>query len=257
MNDVKLEHRVFVVDESPYCLWGWGDLRALNLAFLEGIEPTYFQYLAEVHTRDTTREEEQKAAIALRTAYSQGLETLFALLGATVQAPGCAIGWVTKYTNRDLDNLVRKIHERKPILSIFRASALSWDTIAETIHSQLALEDKEKEAKIKAGYGRLWMRHAHDFIDRTNSQEYNSIKHGFRVKPGGFWMSIGAEEKPGVRAPKEKMTLLGKSDYGSSFWIPEALATNKKLRHHFRLNRQFKNWNPVDLAFGLHLLLFR
>ena len=86
MNDKKLEHRIFVEDEKPYCFWGWGELKDLTLEFLDSIDPTYFQYIAKVHTENTTEKEEQKAAIALRTAYSQGLEALFALLRATVQS---------------------------------------------------------------------------------------------------------------------------------------------------------------------------
>lgn len=256
MNNAKLEHRIFVVDKIPHCLWYWGDIRKLNLEFIERVEPGYFQYLAEIHTTDKADEEEQPAAIALRTAYSHGLETLFALLGAAVQAPKCVIGWMTKYRNSDLNRLVKRIQERRPLLSIFIESTLSWDAIAKTIHSYLVLDDKEKESRVVGGYKKLWANFAGDFLDTANSQEYNSIKHGLRARPGGFWVSIGAEESPGVPAPKEKMALLGQSDYGSSFWTSELLSKNKKLQHHFGLNKQFKNWNPLDLAYGLHLLAF-
>jgi len=49
------------------------------------------------------------AAIALRMAYSQGLETLFAFLGAAVQAPDCVVGYLLRYENRDLNSLIDKI----------------------------------------------------------------------------------------------------------------------------------------------------
>jgi len=42
----------------------------------------------------------------------------------------------------------------------------------------------------------------------------------------------------------------GQSDYGSSFLVKEKLLNHK---HHFRLVKHHRNWDPEDLTWGLHL----
>jgi len=115
----------FAVGETPYCVWEW-DLTERNLEFIEGLKPELFAYLAEVHNRELTGEQPQLAALALRALYSQGLETLFALLMATVQAPDCIVGWLPKYTLTQLRDLVRKISTTQSIFSKLPLHALSW-----------------------------------------------------------------------------------------------------------------------------------
>jgi hypothetical protein len=112
----QLQYSCFAIDETPYCVWDW-DVAGQNLRFLESLDPGYFEHLAKIHGELLEGEEKQYAATALRAAYSHGLETLFALLGATVQAPDCAVGWLLKYQNRELNEVVRKIHNRQSILS--------------------------------------------------------------------------------------------------------------------------------------------
>jgi len=69
-----------------------------------------------MHSELLEGDQKQYAAATLRIAYSQGLETLFALLCAVVQAPDCVIGWFLKYRNSELFELVRKIREGQIIL---------------------------------------------------------------------------------------------------------------------------------------------
>ena len=98
----------FVVDETPYCLWD-ADIRQRNLDFLDSIDPGYSN-IADLHGQSLDGQEKQYAAAALRVAYSQGLETLFALLCAAIQAPDCVEGWLTKYQNSELESVVKKIN---------------------------------------------------------------------------------------------------------------------------------------------------
>jgi hypothetical protein len=63
------------------------------------VDPTYFDYVGRVNAEVLGTDEEQHAAMAIRTAYHHGLETLFALMFAAIQAPtawsgGCSVtGW--------------------------------------------------------------------------------------------------------------------------------------------------------------------
>jgi len=115
------------------------------------------------------------------------------------------------------------------------------------------LDDKEKESSIKSSFAQLWARLAGQLLDQDFRQEYNSIKHGLRVRPGGFYLAFGAESTPGVPAPREARRLVGHSDYGSSFWTTEKIAEPKR---HIQLRRHSRNWSPEDMANGMLLISF-
>jgi hypothetical protein len=251
-NTLDLQYSFFLVDERPFCLWDI-DLKKRNLQFLESLDPSYFEYVANLHIQnisedDARNKESQHAALAMRTSYSQALETLFALISAFIQAPRCIAAWINLYQNHELRNVIDKIHNRKPLLSQIKFELLSWSSIAEIVFQRLVFEDKEKEAAIKNGFAQLWSRFASDFLDKEFTREYNSIKHGLRVRSGGFSFAMGPQSKPG--APAEKMTLLGKSDFGSGYLTDDKIGD---LKHHVQLKRHNRNWHPEDLGWGLHM----
>lgn len=248
-----MQYSKFVVDIAPYCVWEW-DLAERDLEFINSIDPKYFLYLADVHARALENDaSDQHAALALRTAYVHALETFFALLFATIQAPDCIVGWLHKYQIRDLRNLIEKIDRRQPVFSKLRIDPFTWQGIASAVLSPLSLEDKEKEQRIKQRYGELWQRLAREFRDEATSKEYNSIKHGLRVKAGGFTLAIGLEDTPGVPAPRERMRSMGGSEFGASYFVPERIGDHTL---HFRVRRYSRNWRPERFVYGLHLLSF-
>ena len=73
----SIQNVSFLVDETPCCLWDT-DIRQRNLDFLDSIDPGYFEHIADLHGESLEGDEKQYAATALRVAYFQGLETLFA-----------------------------------------------------------------------------------------------------------------------------------------------------------------------------------
>lgn len=245
-----MQYSKFAVDEKAFCMWEW-DLHERNLAFINNIDPAYFEYVANTH-RDAMKIDEQRqhAALSLRTAYSHGLETFFALLFATIQAPDCVIGWLHKYDIGDLRSLIEKVNKWQPIHSKLKIKPITWDVISNTVHESLSLEDKAKEEQIKVRYAREWGRLAADLSDVKMGLEYNSIKHGFRVKSGGFRLAVGLAGESG--AAPEKMHLLGDSEFGSSFFIPEKIDTANKL--NFRAKRHSINWKPEKLFYDLFFI---
>src|SRR5262249_30177507 len=88
MNNVR-----FAINEEPHCIWGY-DLHDRNEEFLRSLDPRFFEYAAKSYQALSEGEDSMRAAMALRSAYSHGLETMFALLCAVVQAPDCVYGWV-------------------------------------------------------------------------------------------------------------------------------------------------------------------
>lgn len=254
MTTEQFDAYKFMIGEKPFCYWNWG-LKEKTRQFLETVDTEYFAYIADSHNNTLNDEKNNlRAALAIRTAYAQALEAFFAFLCAAIQAPYGIPVWLAKYQNKDLDNLVRKISHHEPIYSSRGHIALSWLQIVAIVHENLILSDKEKEQMVKSAFADLWARFAQDFTNDKASKEYNSIKHGFRVKAGGFTLALGLEETPGTPAPLDKMHLIGTSTFGSSFPIVDSISQDKDYKHHVYIKRCSINWDPEDMLYGLHII---
>jgi hypothetical protein len=240
----------FVVDETPYACWDW-DLPKKNLDFLDGIDADYFEYVAKANASSLDGEDKHRAALSLRLTYSQGLETLFALLCSAVQAPQCTIGWMLSYKIEELQHLVQKITQGSTVYSRLNIKRITWDSLAECIHCGLRYE-QEKVTWIQEGFGTLWLRFAGEFTNTKIMQEYNSAKHGLRTRLGGFSISIGKEQTFGVPPPPEQMQSLGGSTFGTSFFTAQRIIDDQRLNFHPR--NLSRNWDPEDLLHALILI---
>ena len=281
----ELQARIFAVGTDPYCVWDW-NLDDRNVEYLESLDPDYFDYVGRAnrpHLDAEDREECRRAATAIRTAYHHGLESFFALLFATLQAPWCVVGWMQVYSPAGLRDMVRaadpglwgKDEQRDGVLA-FRdkllpylwlrpRSFVRWEGTSRAVHR---LDVGEPETvKIQDLFGGLWHRFAEDLVNDTFVSEYNSIKHGLRTGSGGFYMLIGPESPSGDPPPPEAMHSLGDSEHGSSFFTPRTFVArpgekDKKARpghgrnrnSHFRIRRQALNWEPRGLCEALTLI---
>ncbi len=249
-----MQYSMIVIDNTPYCFWDW-DLKDKNLNFIKGFDSTYFEYLGAIHSSvidsaDSDNNEKQYASIAIRNAYSHALETFFALIGAMLQAPDYIPGWLNKYKTRELYSLIKKIHRHQKFRKKIKLNEYSWKGISEIVH-QFQFEDESKTKEIKDNFTSFWQRLANDFLNEEFQSEYNSIKHGYRAKPGGFRIAIGPQTDINTPAPPEKMQSLGGSDYGSSFFIEEYPAGDKK---NIRLRNKSRNWLPKNFINALNLI---
>jgi len=246
-----MQYSKFTVDETPWCAWEW-DLGKQNLNFIEGVDPHYFTYLARSYANSPDEEQEHRADLALRAAYSHGLETFFAFLFAALQAPDCVIGWVHRYEIYNLKSLLEKVNHRQQINIKVDIESVSWKSIANTLLLfSLEDKDKDKETRLKQKFATLWRKFADDFLEPSFTPEYNSIKHGFRAKSGGIRVAFGRESEPGVAAPPQNMHLWGESEFGSTFFTVEPL---DKSKHNFRLLRHSRGWQLERFYIGLHLI---
>lgn len=239
----------FVINETPYCFWSLDPI-GQDLEFLNKTDPRYFEHVADLHSEALEGDQKQYAAAAVRIAYSQGLETLFAFLCAVAQAPDCVLGWFLRYQNRDLKEVVRKISNKEPIYTKLRCKRVTWSVISEVVFSKVQTGDDEKNKAIRDNFACLWRRFASDFLNKHHELEYNSIKHGLRARLGGFYLALGAEDTPGVSAPPEQMRVVGSSEFGSSFFFPEKLHDAR----NFTVSHQSLNWNPENFLYGLKLI---
>jgi hypothetical protein len=240
----------FAIDSRPFCVWDV-DHASRSTEFLRTVDPNYFTYLARLHIKEMECNDRHEAALGLRIAYSHGLETLFAFLCACIQAPDCVFGWLSKYRTEELYSVVDAISKGRSVLSKLNLQPVTWEGLGLMIHAGLKMPDKEKETQVKAGFGRLWRRFARDFLDKGSQTEYNSMKHGLRVGPGGLTIAAGEETAPGIPCPPEKMAVVGSSEFGSTFLVLAPLPDSKT---NFRLIRRFPNWCPSNLFFGLNFI---
>ena len=239
----------FLIDERPHVFIH--DAGA-NLRFLQSIDRDYWGYQSAAHLPGLDSEDEdhrKRAAAALRVAYSQGLETLFALLAALLQCPTFPLGWLLRYKNSDLRSVVRKINANEPFPSFLRAG-VSWHAVAAIVHEGMG---EPKQQELADDYGTLWKGLAREFAEDHFEPEYNSLKHGMRASVGGFSVSIGLQSEPGVRAPQEKMQAIGGAEYGSTFLMPPRRLPGGKLTYELSQNVSI-GWSPRGFASALELI---
>ena len=189
-------------------------------------------------------------ALAIRTQYGQCLETHQALLFAAVQAPHCVFAWMNSYNGADLAWLTRSLRDGVPISSIFGNEKISLpNLVTNGFLSSLQISDKLKEAAIKGHYVE-WFRFCCDvFVDASWRSEYNAAKHGLRLSSGGFSLSIGFEDIPGVPAPPERMRSVMSSKFGSSTVRLERASANVSVAVTETIG-----WDLETLVAGIRLM---
>jgi hypothetical protein len=191
---VTLESVRFAVLERPICVWD-PHLAALNQRFLAGLDPDFFlHHCPSAGPPENDQRTALRDAITLRIAFGMGLESLFALLGATIQAPDCIFGWLSQYRNDELVELVRRINTAQPVLALSPFKPATWENVARVLLLPVATKSAERHAQIAARFASAWQIFAATFIDPQRSMEYNSLKHSFRVNPAGFNVEITHED---------------------------------------------------------------
>lgn len=190
----------------------------------------------------------------IRALYGQALETFFAMLFATLQAPYCVVGWLQKYNRRDLLELINIVTENREF-KLFKVFLKQnrWECISETINL-FDVTTSEHRNDFICQFAKFWKLLAKDFIDDRQSAEYNSIKHGFRIEHGGFKLSIGKNTSSGHPTDTKGQMLLGSSKYGSTIQKIEPLINSPKNSKVFTLRRTSFNWDPKFLLKRLQLI---
>lgn len=218
-----MQSSVFLVGTEPYCIWD-SDLAECSRRFLTGLDPEYFQYSFQAHV-DT--EDEKRASVALRLGLHHALETFFSLIGALLQAPDCPFAWISKYNTSTLRTVVQQVSQvDKGLHTKLNINEPSWLELSRCIN-QADPPDPTKRDALIAGFAWLWQRMATEFLSEHHTSEYNSIKHGFRVRSGGFELAIAQQDTPGTQPPPDAFKPLGKSDFGSMFFRVEPLTRTK------------------------------
>jgi hypothetical protein len=248
-KETVVQNSIFVVNEEPYCIWEV-NISDRNNEFLEGIDTKYFEYVLEVYLAS---EDEGRAAIALRATLHHAMETMFSLLGAYIQAPNCVYAWIAKCKNTYLRQLVKRMnHHDKALYTRFNIDQVSWEFVSESIF-RCYKPDTERNTQTTKLFALLWQQLAHEYTDKNNTDEYNSIKHGFRIRSGGFSIAAGVEHEYGVAPPDDEMKMLGSSEHGSTFFKIEPIGSSKGNRS-IRSKRTSINWKVEKVALLIRLV---
>lgn len=244
-----MKSTIFAVNDVPYCLWE-ADVSSRNREFLDGLDPEYFSYVLETHMET---EDEKRALVSLKIALHHSTEAFFALLGAFVQAPDCAYAWIAKCSNAELREFTQRVTRGdSTLISKLSLTSITWESIAAAVFNKY-LPGTERQTQTIAKFAVLWNSLAKELTDHKLIDEYNALKHGFRVKPGGFALAVGLEHTFGVAPPESEMTSLGCSDYGATFLKIENFGVGKGSPH-IRSRHTAVNWSVERVVLQLQLV---
>lgn len=241
----------FLVDERPFCVWDY-EMAEQNVGFLRQFDPSYFGTIAKQNRELLNTGSKQHAATNLRLTYSHGLESLFSLLFAAIQAPYCVPAWLAKCWPGDIKKLISKVGNPESVVcNRFKVPVLTWESISQIIHAEMVPDNQQRAEEVMRGYADLWRVFSYQYSNKLEQKEYNSIKHGFRIVPGGFSMSMQKETSLGIVDPTSAPYVFSGSEFGSTFFADENF---KDKKPHFHLSSHSKNWDAIKLASGLELI---
>lgn len=240
---------IYFVGDEPYCLWGV-DLEEKNKQYLDSIDGEYFEFIVKAHA---STEDAQRSSVALRLAYHHAVETLFVLLCAVVQAPKCAYAFISKCSNEELRRIVKRIDiEDSSLIARLNITKISWISIAEMIFKYYKPGTVQQESMIKL-YALLWRRLVGELLDQKQIDEYNSLKHGFRIQAGGFTLAIGGQSNISAPANPAAMQVITASEYGSSYFKIEPIG-NRKGNRSVKARIVSSNWSIEKIGLLLQLI---
>lgn len=248
-----MNHFTFVVNDEPFSLWDQDPARR-TAEFLNSFDPGFFSYLAEAHAENLDSEEhKRRVATAARMNYLHGIETFMTLVGAAVQAPQAPYAWVALAQTKLLRGVVERITNGDPTLHTELTQwDRTWDGLAQRVFAHSGQENGWP--KTAESFGRAWRFFAGEFLDENNQAEYNSLKHGFRIRSSGVKIAFGLEHQYGVAPPPEEMKYLGGSDNGSTFYVIERAGPDTQGNRSKRSRRRTVNWTPETMIRSLQVI---
>jgi hypothetical protein len=257
MDAARLQSVGFVTGKRPSVFWG-DNLGGDNDEFLEALDPDYFEFVARDcaarldDTSTLSRADRARVATVLRVTYGQAVEMLMALLCAAAQAPWFPMGWMARYQPAELCNVVQWIDRTEAFHTVLAEQPVSWWSISAFVHQFVFTDDEVRKKDLTEKFAGLWKHVAAVFLSEDDRREYNALKHGLRVRPGGFKVAVGNEKTPGTLAAPEDTQLLGGSEFGSSFVVPTAIGHQADGQLYF--SRVFRNWKHESFIVQLQLM---
>lgn len=231
------------INEKPFCFWD-AHPDETNKAFIDSIDPTYFEYVAVTNFEKLDDDRlKQKASLAIISNYHHALETLFATICGTIQAPRYVVGWFQKYQNEDIRQILENISSNNPIKNSWGVERLDWAKVSDLIH--WPKYPAEKLVRTRKLFAKTWSKLSAEYLNQDFIDEYNNIKHGLRARMGGFQLFVGLEETPG-EISKDMRPIGPASEFGCSYYTTEKVHNSNG--HNVRLEYKATNYDPHCIA---------
>lgn len=245
---------IYAICDEPYCLWE-SDIRTASASFLKSIDHEYFHYIAERSSVDLDDPEKgMRAATCMRLALFQGGETLFLLIGALLQAPRCPHAWIGQCSTAELREVIERINAGRPFLMQNNCVRnVSWLDISEVVLSHCPPNTPGLHSSMES-FAKFWELLALNHTNQYSIDEYNSLKHGFRVAPGGFEIAMGVHPAGSVPPSQQEMKSLGSSKWGAAFRVIKKLDGDVKGSRSRHSIRTAVNWDAEAVAQSLRLV---
>ncbi len=258
-ENMKYTNVIVQVGKQGFCYWDYEtEMKRKNIEFIKSIDTSYFTYQADVHSEKLETEHNSSASLALRSAYVHGLETLFSLIAGLIQAPLHLHFWSSKYQINELREIVKSLNYNYLDVDIYKTKngIFDWNSVAEIVFMKCN-NDAEILKSDKEQFAQLWQRFGYDFCDEDIQTEYNSVKHGFRAKQGGFGIEFGIEDAAGAPVPQGSMIYRG-TKCGSSFYVPKLmlLKAHDNNTRNLEIIHKSLAWDPENIYYGLHHIAF-
>lgn len=234
----------FPVNNRSYCIWDTDLVRKTD-EFLEDFSSGYFRFLSDSF-QEIAPPDSPLGALALRISYHHGLESLFSLLAAYLQAPQAIMAWIGLCSTEVLRSLVAQISSGEArILNPHGLRPVSWERLAALIHTRIKDCKPDQYSRLLTGLTQTWAAMASDFLDPWNTKERNHLIHGLNVRSRGGSLTI---------ARGDKSIELG-GDYGTRVLEPVHVGPPNTGRqvHHMMAPRSLL-WTPKALAHRLELI---
>lgn len=226
-----------VVYDRPMVFWN-SDHRRTQFEALERIDTRYFRYLAGLHGEELEDPDSTYAGVVLRMTYSHAMECLFALIGASLQAPRVPAGWLLKYRYSELRKIVEHIEKRELFENHWTAKPVGWPDVLDVLMPRGQAGNPQLQEHFEATLD-LWQALSLTMLDDDFEAEYMSLEHGFRVGSGEWFFGLRAEEHYGVASSRNHMYVLADSRHGSTFYRAKNIA-----KYHWAMEEPRVNWNP-------------
>lgn len=242
-----MDKKLFMVSNKPLALWGTNLDRA-NRAYLDDVDGDFFTSVAETLYEEAKGRgrSAKRAKIALRFIYLNSLETLFALLSASIQAPDCVLGWLMKYRISDIRTVLQAINRNEYVYNKWELKTLNWESVFRAL---FPLSEKINHFdQIEIAFCKAWKMLSRDFLNDISRNEYNSIKHGLRCR---FNPQVALTiTNNGIS------TRFRGSRSGLSFpVVSEIEGFDKKFSHcNFTYSNVYKSWYPYKLLSRIRLI---
>lgn len=172
------------------------------------------------------------------------------LIAAAVQAPKCPQAYLGQCSNGALRSVLRKIDEGALLPQYNRhLKVLSWPGIGEEV-LRCTGETGAEQQRLVGTFTNLWTDLASKQRNQIAIWEYNSLKHGFRVHPGGFTLKIEANGPN----PSNPLELTIGEKFGTGFHVLTKPGDDTDANRSRLAERHNVIWRVEDLAHLVHLI---